>query len=81
MTPRDSASVTAGTGMPTGVAPSSPSSVLMMRLGARIFMPRRSSSFPTARLAWMAPGPCTHVAIMCTPANSPSFMCASNRSQ
>ncbi|MNY52682.1 hypothetical protein D3C86_1883730 [compost metagenome] len=50
ITPLDRASVTAGTGMPTGLAPSLVSMLLMMREPPRIFMPRRLSSPVTGAL-------------------------------
>ena len=60
MTPFDSASLTCGTGMPTGVAPSAPRNRLVWRVGARTFMPFRSAIvlMGFSRI-WNTPGPCT----------------------
>ena len=70
ITPLDSASPTCGTGMPTGVAPSCSSMMLMMREPPRTFRPFMSSSLVTGCRLWIRPGPCTCTAISLTSLNS-----------
>ena len=54
ITPLLKASASAGTGMDTGVAPKAASIRLVMRVGARTFMPRKSSSVRMGRSrVWM----------------------------
>ena len=62
--------------MPTGVAPSAASILLVMRVGARSLSPLRSASCVTGRLArkkW--PGSCTWKASGLTSLNSPAACC------
>ena len=76
ITPLDSASPTAGTGMPTGVAPSCSSMMLMTREPPRTFMPFRSSSLVIGSLLWNRPGPWVCTAISLTSLNSSiAFFC------
>ena len=78
ITPLESASETAGTGMPMGSAPASVSSSFTSREPPRIFMPSRSAGTSTGSAVWNMPGPCTHVPRILRSANSPSAMCSSN---
>ena len=66
----DANSGMAGTGMPTGVAPSCSSMMLMTREPPRTFMPFRSSSLLIGVRLWNRPGPCTCTAISLTSLNS-----------
>ncbi|MBV6475616.1 MAG: hypothetical protein MOGDAGHF_01159 [Rhodocyclaceae bacterium] len=79
MTPLDSPSLTAGTGMPTGVAPSCSSMMLTMREPPRTFTPLKSSSRVIGSLLWIRPGPCTCTAMSLTSLNS-SIACFSTYS-
>ncbi|MDT4858829.1 hypothetical protein FQZ97_933150 [compost metagenome] len=56
--------------MPTGLAPSLVSMLLMMREPPRIFMPRRLSSPVTGVLVWNRPGPWVCTASSLTSLNS-----------
>ena len=78
ITPLDRPSGTAGTGIPTGVAPTSVSNSFTRREPPRIFMPCRSAGFSTGLLVWNMPGPCTQVPRIFTFLNSSSFMYLSN---
>ena len=59
--------------MPTGVAPSEPSILVMVRVGPRTFMPLRSAALRIGlSREWNMPGPCTLTAISCVSLNSPA---------
>ena len=71
MVPLDRASVMAGKGMPTGVAPTEPSILVICRVGPRTFMPRRSATLLICLVAeWNMPGPWTCRAMTCVSLNS-----------
>ena len=77
MTPLESASAIAVTGMPTGVAPKVSSSLLTMREGPRSLRPFMSSSLRTPLpLAWITPGPWVLMLMTLTSLNS-SLRCLS----
>ena len=70
ITPLESASPTAGTGMPTGTAPICSSMMLITREPPRTRMPLMSSSLFTGLRLWIRPGPWMCVQISLTSANS-----------
>ena len=79
--PLESASVMAGKGMPTGVAPSEPSSLVTWRVGPRTFMPFKSAAdLICLSREWKKPGPCTLTASRCVSLNS-SAACVCRYSQ